>query len=458
MSRSPSSAAPASGLRFAVVGNPENRRTTMFADAVHAAGHPAPRVLAWRDVLRGQYAFTPGESVRIDSPGENTEVDRLLRDTDDPTRVEGTALWHRRFTAAVREVTAAARHAGAATTADPDDVAVMFDKRRCHARLAAAGVPVPPALTGPVGGWSGRDGLREQLKGARISRAFVKPAHGSSASGVVALTVAGPGRVKATTSVETTADGRLHNSLRVRHYTSENEVAALVDALVPDGIHVERWLPKASQGGRAADLRVVVVAGRATHAVVRTSRHPMTNLHLGGARGDLDAARAAIRAAGGDFTDVLKVAERAAACFPGTLCVGVDILPATGWRRFTVGEVNAFGDLLPRLTGLPGSSAEGLDTYAAQVAAAPTFVRAAAPTTTPAALHDPARTAAPAALRNTERTPAPAPAPAAAAAFAAPAAAAPATVPNAARAAAPAPAPAAVRRADRKEHHRDTTA
>ncbi|WP_202469684.1 STM4014 family protein [Streptomyces sp. SID2888] len=383
MSRSPSSPAPASGRRFAVVGNPENRRTAMFADAVRAAGHPAPRVLAWRDVLRGRYAFGPGELVRIDSPGENAEVDRLLRGIDDPTRVEGTALWHRRFTAAVREVTAAARCAGAVTTADPEDVAVLFDKRRCHARLAAAGVPVPPALTGPVGGW---EELRERLGAARVTRAFVKPAHGSSASGVVALSWAGPGRVKATTSVETAPDGRLYNSLRVRHYTSETEVAALLDALVPDGLHVERWLPKASQGGRAADLRVVVVAGRATHAVVRTSRHPMTNLHLGGARGDLDLARAAIRAAGGAFTDVLDTAERAAACFPGTLCVGVDILPATGWRRFAVGEVNAFGDLLPRLRGLPGSGAEGLDTYAAQTAAmtaamtaAPTAASTAAP-------------------------------------------------------------------------------
>jgi glutathione synthase/RimK-type ligase-like ATP-grasp enzyme len=372
MSLSPSSPAPGTGLRFAVVGNPENRRTTMFADAVRAAGHRAPRVLAWHDVLRGRYAFTLGEFVRIDSPGENAGVDRLLRGTDDPTRVEGTALWYRRFTAAVREVTRAARRAGAVPSAEPDDVAVVFDKRRCHARLAAAGVPVPPALAGPLRGW---DELREQLRAARISRAFVKPAHGSSASGVVALAVAGPGRVKATTSVETAPDGRLFNSLRVRHYTSEPEVAALVDALAPDGIHVERWLPKALQGGRAADLRVVVIAGRATHAVVRTSRHPMTNLHLGGARGDLDAAREAVRAAGGSFDHALDAAERAAACFPGTLCVGVDILPSTGWRRFTVGEVNAFGDLLPRLTGLPGSGVEGLDTYGAQVAAAPAAVR-----------------------------------------------------------------------------------
>ncbi|WP_432120009.1 STM4014 family protein [Streptomyces sp. bgisy032] len=372
--RGPDGPAPGGGFRFAVVGNPGNRRTTMFTDAVRAAGHPAPRVLAWRDVLRGRYAFAPGEFVRIDSPGEDAEVDRLLRDTDDPTRVEGTALWHRRFTAAVREVTGGAHRAGALTSADPEEIAVLFDKRRCHARLAAAGVPVPPALAGPVDGWGT---LRERLGEARLSRVFVKPAHGSSAAGVVALSTAGPGRIKATTSVETAPDGRLYNSLRVRQYTSEAEVAALVDALAPDGIHVERWLPKASQGGRAADLRVVVIAGRATHALVRTSRHPMTNLHLGGARGDLVAAREAIGAAGGSFTDVLDTAERAAACFPGTVCVGVDILPSTGWRRFTVGEVNAFGDLLPRLTGLPGSGAEGLDTYAAQVAAAPAAARRA---------------------------------------------------------------------------------
>ncbi|WP_449064380.1 hypothetical protein [Planomonospora algeriensis] len=41
----------------------------------------------------------------------------------------------------------------------------------------------------------------------------------------------------------------------------------------------------------------------------------------------------------------------------------------TDWRSVAVAEVNAFGDLLPGLTGLPGSGAEGLDTYGAQVRA-----------------------------------------------------------------------------------------
>ncbi|GAA2263109.1 hypothetical protein GCM10010415_28130 [Streptomyces atrovirens] len=353
-------------VRLAVVGNPENRRTALYTDAARAAGLPAPRVVPWERVLReGGADFAADETVRLDSPGENPDVDRLLRDVQDPTRVEGSARWYARFTEAVRGLR------GGIRLDDAGELAVMFDKRRCHAVLDAAGVPVPGSPTsGPDAvGVTGWDDVRAVMREHRMPRLFVKLAHGSSASGVLAVEASGSGRVRATTSVELTGDGRLFNSLTVRRYERERDIAAVVDALAPDGLHLERWLPKASQRGRAADLRVVVVAGRATHAVVRTSASPMTNLHLGGTRGDLDAVRDAVEAAGGRWADALAVCERAAACFPRTLCVGVDLLPAVGWRRFAVGEVNAFGDLLPRLTGLPGSGAEGLDTYAAQVAA-----------------------------------------------------------------------------------------
>ncbi|MEV0579197.1 STM4014 family protein [Streptomyces sp. NPDC050392] len=366
MSRSASSAP-----RLVVVGNPGNRRVGLFQDAVRAAGLPPARTVSWLDVLKGDAVFRAGETVHVESPGEDAEIERLLRDVDDPTRVEGSALWYARFTSAVREVARAATAAGAVLLDGPGDIAVLFDKRLCHGVLAAAGVPVPASPTSGPAAPAVRDwaDVRELMADHRMPRVFVKPAHGSSASGVMALETAGPGRVRATTSVERDPAGRLYNSLRVRRCTTEREVAAIVDALAPDGLHVERWLPKASQRGRVADLRVVVVDGRATHAVVRTSRSPMTNLHLGGARGDLDEVRAAVAAAGGSWAGALAVCEQAAAAFPDTLCVGVDLLPATGWRRFAVGEVNAFGDLLPRLTGLPGSGAEGLDTYAAQVAA-----------------------------------------------------------------------------------------
>ncbi|MFD4779026.1 STM4014 family protein, partial [Streptomyces sp. NPDC058427] len=319
MSRSASSAP-----RLAVVGNPGSRRVGLFQDAVRAAGLEPARTVSWLDVLRGDAEFLPGETVRIDSPGEDDEVERLLRGVDDPTRVEGSAIWYARFTSAVRDVARAAATAGAVLLDDPGDIPVLFDKRLCHGVLDAAGVPVPASATSgpaapPVRGWAD---VRALMADHRMPRIFVKPAHGSSASGVMAVETAGPGRVRATTSVERDPSGRLYNSLRVRRCTTEREVAAITDALAPDGLHIERWLPKASQRGRVADLRVVVVDGRATHAVVRTSRSPMTNLHLGGARGDLAEARAAVGAAGGSWGSALAVCEDAAAAFPDTLCVG----------------------------------------------------------------------------------------------------------------------------------------
>ncbi|MFE6163614.1 STM4014 family protein [Streptomyces sp. NPDC056486] len=359
------------GPRFAVVGNPENRRVGLFTAAVREAGLPVPRVVPWLDVLRdGGAAFGADEVVRLESPGENADVDLALRGMDDPTRVEGSVRWYGRFSAAVRSLS------GGRRLDDPDELGMLFDKRLCHDVLARAGVPVPPSPTSgakaAVHGW---DDVRTLMREHRMPRLFVKLAHGSSASGVLAVETAGAGRIRATTSVEMSG-GRLHNSLRVRRYRDEREIAAIVDGLAPDGLHIERWMPKASLRGRVADLRVVVIGGRATHAVVRTSRSPLTNLHLGGARGELAAA---VEAAGARWAEALDICERAAACFPGTLCVGVDLLPALGWQRFTVGEINAFGDLLPRLTGLPGSGAEGLDTYAAQVAAVPLWTSSPSP-------------------------------------------------------------------------------
>ncbi|MEU5882182.1 STM4014 family protein [Spirillospora sp. NPDC047279] len=343
-------------MTVTVVGTPGDRRVRLFA----AACESEPRVVAWTDVLRGAgLGIGPGDVVRIDSPGEDAAADALLRGPGDPARVGGGARWYATFTAGLDRLAAT----GARLLNDPGEIAVMFDKRRCHALLAAAGVPVPPALPRVTS----HAELRERMDAAGVRRVFVKAAHGSSAAGVVALQTAPGGRIRAVTSVAMGPDGP-HNSLRVSVYESERDVARLIDVLAPDGLHVEGWMPKASIGGRPLDLRVVVIAGEATHAVVRTSPHPMTNLHLGGARGDLGAVRDALGERG--WRRALEVCEAAAACFPRSLMVGVDLLVGVGWRRFAVGEANAFGDLLPGLTGLPGTSAEGLDTYTAQVRAA----------------------------------------------------------------------------------------
>lgn len=355
--------------RITVVGNPENRRVALFRAAVLAAGLPAPVVVPWRRAAAGQVEIDPATVVRIESPGEDAEVDRLLRGVDHPAlfgEIVGAAASYRGMCATVEAVAAT----GASLLNRADDIAIMCDKRRCHRMLSAAGVPVPAAL--PVrdgyavdGGYDvdgydvdGYAALRRAMADVGWSRVFVKPAHGSSASGVLALALGPNGRLRAITSVEIAGE-RLFNSLQVRAYQRESDVAAIVDRLAPDGLHVERWYPKATLDGHPMDLRVVVIAGRPTHAVVRVGRSPMTNLHLGGGRGDLATVRAAAGAAG--WAAALDSCVRAAGCLPGSLQVGVDLMFDRRWRTHAIVEVNAFGDLLP------GLLVDGRDTYAQQV-------------------------------------------------------------------------------------------
>ncbi|MGW4464163.1 STM4014 family protein [Micromonospora sp. NPDC004704] len=347
------------GVPLVVVGNPDNRRVGMFrATAVPAWPGPV-RTLPWRELARGPVRLPDRAVVRVDSPGEDPEVDRLLRGADTPAahgEIVDAAAWYAGLRAGLDRLATAARDAGATLLNDPGDIAVMFDKRAGHARLTGAGIPVPAALPAAPADYGD---LRATMRTAGWARVFVKPAHGSSASGVLALETAS-GRVQATTSVELAADGRLFNSLRVRRYRTEREVAAIVDRLAPDGLHVERWFPKAGLGGRTVDLRVLVVAGEPGHVVVRSSRGPLTNLHLGNNRGDL----AEVRAAMGEpaYAAALDTCVRAAACFPRSLHAGVDLMIGTDWRRHMVAEVNAFGDLLPNLVDHAGR-----DGYAAQL-------------------------------------------------------------------------------------------
>jgi hypothetical protein len=346
-------------VRLAVVGNPDNRRVTLFIEAALRAGLPAPAVFPWRDVLSSGPFPGPETFVRIESPGEDAEVDRLLRErgsgrsavTAEHGEIVGAAAAFAGLRWALDRVAAG----GARLLNQPGDILTMSDKPRCHALLSAAGIPVPPALP-PVHDYAS---LRATMAAAGWSRVFVKPAHGSSASGVLAFATAGR-RVTAVTSVELSGD-KIFNNLRVRRYDDEASIRTIVDRLGPDGLHVERWYPKASLGGRVLDLRVVVIAGEPRHVVVRTSRSPMTNLHLGNARGDV----AAVRAAAGEhsWAAAMETCARVAAAFPGTLQAGVDLMFRTGWRDHAVAEVNAFGDLLPRVL------AGGLDTYGAQIAA-----------------------------------------------------------------------------------------
>jgi hypothetical protein len=374
---------------FVVIGNPESRRVAGFAAALARRGLPPARLVPYTDLLAGRVCLAEvipaGALLRIESPDTSWPVEQAIlargagaadpEGSDayarapraaiqalacDPGAIRYPRQWYLGWCALLTELAAVLPAVpGARWLNPPADIACMFDKRACHARLAAAGIPLPRALAPP----NSYAELLAALDAAGRDRVFVKPAHGSSASGVVAYQRAGA-RHQATTTVELVAgpDGvRLYNSRRVRVYRDQREIAVLLDALCRHRVHVEQWVPKAGLHGQVIDLRVLMISGQVRHTVVRLSRGPLTNLHLGNDRAGIAALLPRLGADA--WAAAQATCARVAAAFPASLYLGIDLLITADYRAHVVGEVNAFGDLLYHTLDA------GQDPYDAEIAA-----------------------------------------------------------------------------------------
>ena len=341
-------------VQICLVGNPENRRVRDFQTAAEGLGFDRPRCVGWLELLndrdRALTRVADAELIRIDSPGEDDDVlHQLIHLGGGNGRLAFGEIGflpqqYHGFCQALDWLS----NLDMSFQNSPADIQVMFDKWSSHERFAATGIPRPATWLAPESPEALRDS-RSAWCSANSGRLFLKPRYASSASGVCAYRWS-HGREQLIAPIEIQRDRgavRLYNSLRVRQYTSFENIDAILERLLPQGMIVERWIRKARGPNGQFDLRVLVIGGEARHLVVRQSHHPMTNLHLGNRRGSIDEVRDAF---GENLLNACtRLAERATACFPNSLYAGVDILvPAKG--EPLVCEINAFGDLLPNLT------------------------------------------------------------------------------------------------------------
>lgn len=377
-------------LNFLIIGNLDNRRVTGFVEALERGGHPAPLLLSHRELIADPSALeaVPDQPlcVRIDACGEDPEVERALLElgadalTDaDPCERRSPAQLASMPPRFGQIVAPRQHHAGfmryletldQVFRARPrwrvlnpiEDLKLLFDKRETSRRYAALGIPVPEVLPGLAQIQTPAQ-LREAMVAQRWPAVFVKLSCASSAS-CLALVRYSPRRPVGhrdvlLTTVATTEHGRF-NSLRLQQLRERGAVDELLGWLLREGAQIERAVPKARLDDRVFDLRVVVIAGEPAFCVVRQSRHPITNLHLGGQRGDLEALKRQVPEAA--WAAAMRSCEQVFAAH-GCLHVGVDVLLEPGLERHRIIEANAFGDLLPGLTR------EGKSVYAWEIEA-----------------------------------------------------------------------------------------
>ena len=360
----------------------------MFAAAAQRLGLPPPRVIAYEQLLLqpavGFAEVVPEKAlVRIESPGENAAVQtaliqrgaklrgldaaRIVAEVNAAAmhgRITGSDLWYAGYCELLQRLEQELSPLGVRWMNHPGDIPALFDKSQCQNTLASRGISVPRQLADDEGPACFEDFLA-RLDERGWSRVFVKLRFGSSASGVVAFE-RGRGGMQATTSVELVRERgevQLFNALRTVRYTEPTDIAAIINVLCNQSVHVERWVPKANFSGRTFDLRIVTIGGEPRHIVMRTSRGPITNLHLGNQRGDVSQLCATWNNTAREAA--WSTCRAAAACFRRCHYLGIDLAVLTGLTRHAVIELNAFGDLLPGVIDTAGN-----DTYGAELVAA----------------------------------------------------------------------------------------
>ena len=371
-----------SSVPILVIGVPGSRRTQLFQEALSRSGMPAATVVSFIDLLREKTTISDLVSaetvVRVDSPGKDFDTERALLHAGvetasgehfacaTPEEIErlkferGRILyprqWYLGLCRTLRIIESQLPECFLMNSLD--DIALMFDKPHCQELLRSHDIPVARGL-GEIDSFAD---LCRRMTETGCARVFIKLAHGSSASGMIAYQVNGA-KHRATTTVEVVTHGyklHLYNSRRIRVYEDVAEIAQLVDELCRHRVYVEQWLPKAGIDGRTFDLRIVVIARQAMHSVVRLGRHPMTNLNLLGGRGNLEQVMQRIGSAG--WTAIQRTCEQVmTTCFPNSLYAGIDLRISPDYRHHHVLEVNAFGDLLPDVL------CKGKDTYESEV-------------------------------------------------------------------------------------------
>ncbi|MFZ6719247.1 STM4014 family protein [Undibacterium sp. Ji49W] len=348
---------------FVVIGNPENRRVRLFQEALQETGLEPALVISYLDVLNDlcvlDEVVAEGVTVRIESPGENFEVEKRLLALgglenaltleDQRGRIYHPRLWFQGFSqlmTSLAQRVQSAQHvqcAGALSWFNhPADIISMFNKPLCKQLLQPYTLPACPVF-------SCYDEFFAFVEKQQTSRFFIKLNSSSSASGVVAYEYNKKnGREQAYSTVEVVhgMDGeRFYNSLKVKKYTELDTIRTVLDFLFTEGALTERWIPKASHEGSAYDLRVMGIAGKRRHAIARLSRGPMTNLHLGNQRCAVDE----LELSSSTWAEIDALVESTMQAFPRSLYAGLDILLPRDGRPPVLLEANAFGDLLPNL-------------------------------------------------------------------------------------------------------------
>ena len=325
-------------------------------------------MVQWLELIRanGQIDLSdirPGTLLRIESPARDFEVTREFlkagaRSTlSDSTQYEnvvyekGKLIEPAIMFAGLKSVlmgfeSSLDQHENIVVPTSPSAIAEMFDKNATVGRLQKAGIRCPCTFS-----FEGNAiDLLAEIRKREFFTAYVKLSHGSSASGIAVVDM------RTDTPSAVTSLMRLNGEFFNTRKLQKVEGQLLHETLtfiLNNGVCVQEGIPMGQVHGQNFDVRVIVIRGEPRFKIFRLSKHPMTNLHLGGRRGVTDDCIKLIPKR--QWLDAMDACVEAANLYDAAM-VGVDVVFDRSLSQHFILELNGFGDFFPNWENADGKS------------------------------------------------------------------------------------------------------
>lgn len=341
-------------MRHLIFGNPSSRRARQWRAVL---GDAPVQWVSYQQVAQGDFpAVNELTTIRITSPGEDFDTYTLLLhlggypNADQLTFEKGRIYFHQYWYKGWCHILDKLQnfldeHPQALAMNHPAPIQLAFHKIKCQRLLAENGIPIPAIYADQL---SSFQQLLALMASREVPQAFVKPAHGSSASGIMMFRKNGERMLLETTIGVKQEEGgvKLFNYKRLQKYKDPATIQTIMEQMIPNRLHVEEWIIKKRFQAKSTDFRVVTIDQQPIFVQPRHSHHPITNLRLGNEKGSLESL--ANEWGRGVIEQVKTVAKDTAHCFPGLFYAGIDIAVDSAGEPYVL-EVNPFGDFLKEI-------------------------------------------------------------------------------------------------------------
>ncbi len=346
--------------QFLTIGATDSRRVQFWNKALQQKEISA-NLLAYQQIITDTLPkITVPTALRITSTGENFDLWKsILKIGDCPHSEElvfekgliyPNPYWYRGWCKILQRIADfIGKNPLLQPINSPASIQLAFHKLNCQQLLNEQGIQTPKIILARVASY---DALIEKLQKEKIHQVFIKPYHGSSASGVMAFRQAN-GKQMLYTTIQLKR-GKLYNNLRLQKYHSLTQIKTIINKMLPSDLMVEEWIRKKTFQEKSVDFRILVINGKAAFIVPRMSKHFITNLHLGNEKGQVEIVKQAWGAALIQAAKTLAI--KAVNAIGGLFYAGVDVAISAKGIPYIL-EVNAFGDMLLNI------QQDGLTTY-----------------------------------------------------------------------------------------------